>query len=150
GTTPGTARQTPLLVRPRRRTARTRPGRSREPERRCLPVADSRAFFLFAEASAQAVDRAEEQQLHGAFAATHDQPDLLVLEPALELEQDRLPLVEGELSHRPVQLIALLPTQPESFGIVLATAGDRIGQLDPGRPPPPFRHQVCRDFVQPC
>src|SRR3989442_4014249 len=127
--TPGTARQSPLLDRPRRRTARTRPGRSRVPGRRCLPAADSRAFLLFAEASAEAMDRAEEQQLHGAFAATHDHTDLLVLEPALELEQDRLPLVEGQLAHRPVQLIALLPTQPESFGIVLATSGDRIGQL---------------------
>jgi len=98
----------------------------------------------------QAMDGAEEQQLHRALAAAHDHADLLVLEPAFELEEHRLALVEGQLLHRFVELIALLPAQPEPLGIVLAAPRDRVGQLDPGRPAPPLRHQIRCDLVEPC
>ena len=80
------------------------------------------------------MDGAEEQQFDGALAAVQDHADLLVLEPAFELEEHGLALVEGQLLHGFVELIALLPAQPESLGIVLAAARDRVGQLDPGRP----------------
>ena len=105
---------------------------------------------LFVKSPTQAVYRPEQQQLDRAFASTHDHADLLVLEPPFEFEQDRIALVERQGADGFVQLIALLPPKPQPFWIVLAAAGDRIGQLDPGRPAPPLGHQVRRDLVQPC
>src|ERR1700674_2101345 len=125
-----------------RPSRRRPPGRARQPRRRRLPAVDSSLLLLFAESPAQAVDGAEEQQFHGALAATHDHTDLLVLEPALELEEDRPALVERQLSHPLLELIALPPTPPEPLGILLAAPRDRVGQLDPGRPAPPLRHQI--------
>src|SRR3984893_2053081 len=101
-----------------RPSRRRPPGRSREPGRRRLPAVDSSLLLLFAESPAQAVDGAEEQQFHGALAAAHDHTHLLVLEPAFELEQDRLALFEGSVLQGLMEFTALPPAEPQPLGIV--------------------------------